>query len=74
MNIESLISLLSDLDLPLVFVTGIYVLLTYKLLRESKRANDLNRDAIEKQFGVLTLPHLYCDISKVKKQIDANYL
>jgi hypothetical protein len=48
--------------LVVAVITGIYVYLTYKLLRESRKANEVNSSALERQFRISTLPHLYCDI------------
>jgi len=54
MNSDILISFSSVF---LAILTGIYVLLTYKLLKENKKSN-------EQQFRILTFPHLYCEIKK----------
>jgi len=51
-------------NIILALLTGVYVLLTYRIVKETKRSNDQNRKFFEKQFLLTTLPHLYITISK----------
>lgn len=46
----------------LAILTGIYVLLTHKLLRENRQAN-------EQQSRILTLPHLCCNVNEKKDKL-----
>ncbi|MDQ5824299.1 MAG: hypothetical protein M3441_08815 [Chloroflexota bacterium] len=47
----------------LAVLTGVYVIVTYALVKESRRANDLNRSVTEKQLRLLTLPQLFCELT-----------
>jgi hypothetical protein len=43
----------------LAILTGLYVVFTYRLVNETKRANEQSRMLFEKQFLLSTLPHLH---------------
>jgi hypothetical protein len=60
MTTPEVVQLLSSV--ALVILTAFYVVYTNSLVRQSKRANDQSREAQEKQFRLLTLPHLRCTI------------
>ena len=51
----------------LAILTAIYVILTYRLVRESKRTNDISREASDRtreaanrQFQLATFPYVHC--------------
>ena len=46
----------------LVVVTAIYVVLTKRILLEYKKANEINTEAIKKQFRLQTMPHVYAEL------------
>lgn len=42
----------------LVVLTGLYVVLTYRLFRETKKTNDLSREQFMMHFSLMTLPQV----------------
>lgn len=46
-------------NIILAFLTGIYVILTYRLVKESRKANEINRKASEEQVRILTSPYIH---------------
>jgi hypothetical protein len=46
-------------NILLAILTGCYVVLTYRLVRETKRATDQTRILFERQFLLSTLPRLH---------------
>lgn len=46
--------------LALAVLTAIYVVFTYKMLSQTKRANDLTQSALQRQFDLATYPRLTC--------------
>jgi hypothetical protein len=46
----------------LIGLTAAYVVYTNMLVQENRRANQQNREAVEKQFRLLTSAHLFCEV------------
>ncbi len=61
---EDLETLVAISNLLLVLFTGVYVFLTYMLLRQTVAANKTSQEAIEKQFRIQTSPSFYCSVTK----------
>lgn len=49
-------------NILLAILTGFYVALTYRLVQETKKANDQNRQLFQRQFLLSTLPHLHLSV------------
>jgi hypothetical protein len=58
---ENTLALITNVILAIL--TGIYVILTYKLVTESRNANEINRKATEEQVRVLTSPYIHSSIT-----------
>ncbi len=58
------------INIILATLTGIYVVLTYKLVNESRNANEINRKSAEEQIRILTSPYIHCSISNINGQLN----
>lgn len=57
------------MNIILAILTGIYVILTNKLVKESRVANEINRKATDEQVRILTSPYIHCAIKKHDGQL-----
>ena len=56
-------------NLILAVLTGFYVFLTYKLVNESRNANEINRRFTEEQVRLMTSPYIHCSISNKDEEL-----
>lgn len=56
-------------NIVLAALTALYVILTYRLVRHSKKANEINLKATTEQLRVLTSPYIHCEIRREKDEL-----
>jgi len=49
-------------NIILTILTGFYVVITYKLVTESRKANEINRQFAEEQVRVVTSPYIHPEV------------
>jgi len=53
----------------LVLLTGVYVVLTYRLVQETRVANRLAQETFRQQTALSILPHIFCSASRSEKNV-----
>jgi hypothetical protein len=61
---------LAILNALLVFLTGLYVVITYKLVRETRRATFLNQEISHRHLQFSAFPQLYCGATRQGSRVD----